>query len=660
MNRATIERRKAPGTRLGVFLLGLAVAAAGTFAFAGGQAGAAEKTITFDKGLVNLGFAFKNAPIMPAAQTIPGTVSNPTFNPATAFIANPNAGQPGQPDLIPNPANPTTTLSETGTRLFDRNALDPATFTGPTIPGSPAYLPDSFTPLGCGTPVTFGLYAAMAVEPDGSSGSGLGDLILNPIGQSASQPGFVINGLPNAGGEYYRVLNRGAVVASTLANGAQAAGATLTVDSTSGFADTGTINVDGDTATYTGKTATTFTGVSGLDGPVADNAEVGRVASFVNPFTGSPQTITGPYPAEPTLWEPYAIKVSTFDATNPGTPKAPAPLPVGQNPTNLGSGQLVPGTGTPDLNPVQENTVPGGFCANPTDGKAVVDLNEATGEFTGTSDGFDMPIMIVPNPLDGSPVPITLKAPDGITGTISSAGDVRINGRMQVQVLVGLASNPLGQYCALDLPGREPGGFGSGTPTANGAFNLTSSYMLPTSVGYSGTPYTTGLEGNGALAGTWNVTADSVSVGGANCATVNSVSKGLGGIWLSSNIATPAPITGSCSTFDRVGTFPSCLTRAAFGKVTVKGPGKAKRNKRVTYTVRVPNTGEADATGVRVAVKGKGVKASASGGTIAGKASKSVKVRVTAKKTGKVRMTFTVTGKGIAKKTATKTVTVGR
>jgi hypothetical protein len=52
--------------------------------------------------------------------------------------------------------------------------------------------------------------------------------------------------------------------ATTTLNGAYSSGTTLTVESTEGFASSGTIVVDGDEATYTGKTATTFTGISGL------------------------------------------------------------------------------------------------------------------------------------------------------------------------------------------------------------------------------------------------------------------------------------------------------------------------------------------------------------------------------------------------------------
>ena len=65
MNTSIIEARGSAGKRLGVLLLGLAVALAGTFAFSGSQAEAVEKTITFDKGKVNLGFAFQNRDILP-------------------------------------------------------------------------------------------------------------------------------------------------------------------------------------------------------------------------------------------------------------------------------------------------------------------------------------------------------------------------------------------------------------------------------------------------------------------------------------------------------------------------------------------------------------------------------------------------------------------
>lgn len=56
--------------------------------------------------------------------------------------------------------------------------------------------------------------------------------------------------------------------------------ATLTVDSTTGFALSGTIFVGGNPVTFTGSTATTFTGVSGLPSTVTNNTPVIQRADY--------------------------------------------------------------------------------------------------------------------------------------------------------------------------------------------------------------------------------------------------------------------------------------------------------------------------------------------------------------------------------------------
>ena len=570
MNTSTIEARGGVGKRLGVLLLGLAVALAGLFAFSGSQADAAEKTITFDKGKVNLGFAFQNRDILPAPQAIAGTVSNPNFNPANPV----------------SPENSPTTISPTGTPLFDINALDPATF---TTPGSPLTQPvNSFTPIGCGTPVTFGIYFAVRAGQTPSPSS----IIWNPA-PAPGNPFSPLLGQPltNAGlpgsAPYYRVLPAGAILAP-------------------GSPD----------------------------------------VTFANPFAAVPGqpaniTLTAPYPAANTLWQPYAA--SGGNVTNPASifPQ--------------GVGGTTPFSGAAGLRAVPN---PLGYCPNPANGTATVD-EAAGGAFTGTAEDFDMPVMVVPNPLDQSPVPITLEAPEGIEGTIDDAGNVRIDGDMEVRVLTGLATNPLGSYCSLPLPGREPGGFNPSQPIPDNGFALTTDYSLPTAQGYAGTPFSGGdLEGDGALVGTWNTTEDSISVGGANCATVNSVSKGFGGIWLSSGIAEPAPFP-TCAELGLIGNFADCEDPvASIGKVTVSGPGKAKRGKTATWRVRIPNTGNIALTGVRTSVSGRGVKVNTPVATIAPGTTRTETIRAKLNRAGKFTLTIKVTSANGGSKTVKRAVTV--
>lgn len=66
----------------------------------------------------------------------------------------------------------------------------------------------------------------------------------------------------------------GGAVTTQLNGGVTLPQATITVDSTSGFGDSGTFEVDGNIVTYTGKTATTFTGCTGGSGAVADDEVV--------------------------------------------------------------------------------------------------------------------------------------------------------------------------------------------------------------------------------------------------------------------------------------------------------------------------------------------------------------------------------------------------
>ncbi len=104
----------------------------------------------------------------------------------------------------------------------------------------------------------------------------------------------------------------------------------------------------------------------------------------------------------------------------------------------------------------------------------------------------------------------------------------------------------------------------------------------------------------------------------------------------------------------------SPLAVAKISKVKVSGPKKIKKGKKATFKVRVTNSGNAQAKGVRLKVKGKGVNAKKNAGTIPAGASKTVKVKVRFKKIGKVKLTFKVTSKNAGGKGAKKKITVRR
>jgi hypothetical protein len=90
-------------------------------------------------------------------------------------------------------------------------------------------------------------------------------------------------------------------VPSTTTNGAQTLPeTTVTVASTTGFPSSGILNVGGQTVTYTGKTATTFTGAAGGTGAIATGAAVSLLSTqaagtTTTPgITGACQSASGP------------------------------------------------------------------------------------------------------------------------------------------------------------------------------------------------------------------------------------------------------------------------------------------------------------------------------------------------------------------------------
>lgn len=89
--------------------------------------------------------------------------------------------------------------------------------------------------------------------------------------------------------------------AETKTSGSHTNPTTLTVDDTTGFADSGSLYVGSDLGAYTGKTSTTFTGVTGISGSIADDTPVVQhgsgnglapVGALVTVDTASTVTVT--------------------------------------------------------------------------------------------------------------------------------------------------------------------------------------------------------------------------------------------------------------------------------------------------------------------------------------------------------------------------------
>jgi hypothetical protein len=271
----------------------------------------------------------------------------------------------------------------------------------------------------------------------------------------------------------------------------------------------------------------------------------------------------------------------------------------------------------------------------------------------GLPSGFQFPVMVVPNPLDGSPVPVTIASTGDLTGTYDSGtGALTLNGPIEARVLTGINSNPLGSYCALPLEGLS--------------LSTTSNTDFP------GVPFESGLSGSGALTGVYNITQDAVSVGSADCATVNQVSKGAGSVWVSNNIAEPPVcpdgttgippncVPDNCPT-GQIGTPPNCVpAKATISKVAVSGPSKIKVRKSAAFKVKITNSGNISATGVRLRVSGRGIAVNSNVGTVGAGVTRTVTVRVRPQRTGKVKGTFKVTSSNAGSKSATRTVRVVR
>lgn len=122
--------------------------------------------------------------------------------------------------------------------------------------------------------------------------------------------------------------------------------------------------------------------------------------------------------------------------------------------------------------------------------------------------------------------------------------------------------------------------------------------------------------------------------------------------------ATPVMVGASGIDAQLQATPAPTVFKAAIGQVTVKGPAKAKKGKKAIFTVKISNSGNAGASGVDLGVKGKGVTAATSVGSIESGATKSVKVKLKPRKAGKVKLTFKVTSSNAGGKSVFRRITV--
>ncbi len=273
-------------------------------------------------------------------------------------------------------------------------------------------------------------------------------------------------------------------------------------------------------------------------------------------------TLPGQPGVDPASFQPAGcLTPVTFTVTWAGAPGTPVP--------NDGQSGRPGPTPNPDypcgLNPVS------GTIDGEVDYRGNVDI---------ASNDFRFPIMVVPSPLDGTPVPITLAATGDLVGNYDNqTGGLAISGPIEARVLTGLATNPLGEYCAVPLPDMVLGTEAS----------------IPGTVGFSGNDFADGLDSDGSLTGTWTIDSAATPIGGADCSRVDSAIIGDGGLWLGVGIENPDPYP-SCPE-GTLGIWPECVPEPAAQITGLRAKftqSSVKQGKSASLRVTVTNSGDAN------------------------------------------------------------------
>lgn len=105
---------------------------------------------------------------------------------------------------------------------------------------------------------------------------------------------------------------------------------------------------------------------------------------------------------------------------------------------------------------------------------------------------------------------------------------------------------------------------------------------------------------------------------------------------------------------------PEPSYRAVIGKVGVRGPARVKRGDLATYRVTIVNAGDAEATGLRLRVKGRGVSSVSPAGNISAGDTRTVKVDLKPRKLGRTKVGFRVTSMNAGSKSVKRRITVKR
>jgi hypothetical protein len=100
--------------------------------------------------------------------------------------------------------------------------------------------------------------------------------------------------------------------------------------------------------------------------------------------------------------------------------------------------------------------------------------------------------------------------------------------------------------------------------------------------------------------------------------------------------------------------------KAAFGRLTVNGPGRLVAGRSYKYKVRISNTGATRATETRLAVSGRGIRSTKPLGNIGVGDVRIVELRIRPRRVGRQVITFRVSADNAASRSVKKTVVVRR
>ena len=98
--------------------------------------------------------------------------------------------------------------------------------------------------------------------------------------------------------------------------------------------------------------------------------------------------------------------------------------------------------------------------------------------------------------------------------------------------------------------------------------------------------------------------------------------------------------------------------KAKISKLIVKGPSKIRKGRKATFRVGITNSGNLETSGVRLKVRGRGFSFSRRVGKIPATTTKTVRVRLKAKRRGKSRITFKVMSSNGGGKTVKHGITI--